>query len=67
LKADDGTQNEAELILGESISNFKTIQSFGHEDEVVNRFEEIVSIVEGNNFCDNLWSSIILFIANFLE
>ena len=42
---------EANLLCGDSIVNFKTVQSFGHEDKLVEKYEEMMSHIHKNNMC----------------
>ena len=36
------SDKEANLLMGDAINNFKTVQSFGHEDLVVKTFENLI-------------------------
>ena len=35
-------QREANLLCGDAINNFKTIQSFGNEDQVIEKYRELL-------------------------
>ena len=35
-------QKEANLLCGDAIINYKTVQSFGHEDLIANKYEEML-------------------------
>ena len=37
------SDKEANLLMGDAINNFKTVQSFGHEDLVVKSLESQIS------------------------
>ena len=44
-----GTQTkEANLLCGDAIINFKTIQSFGHNDLIVKKYEELFAPVKAS-------------------
>ena len=38
-------KSEANRLVGDSIMNFKTIQSFGHEDFVIKYYEKLTEAV----------------------
>jgi len=42
----DQLNKEANLLCGDAIINFKTIQSFGHNDLVVKKYEELLAPVK---------------------
>jgi len=35
-------KTESEIMLGDAINNYKTVQSFGHEDKIVGYYEELL-------------------------
>ena len=39
FKLSDELLKESNLLLGDAIGNFKTVQSFGHEDLIVDKYE----------------------------
>jgi len=39
-KSKESNQKEADLLSGDAIINFKTIQSFGHEDKIVQKYSD---------------------------
>ena len=41
-------QKDANLLCGDAINNYKTVQSFGHEDLIVNQYEE--ALAPSHNF-----------------
>lgn len=38
----DELSKEADLLCGDAINNFKTVQSFGHEEELVKKYYEMM-------------------------
>jgi ABC-type multidrug transport system fused ATPase/permease subunit len=50
---------EANLLLGDSISNFKTVQSFGHEDIVVGMFRDLMGPAQTSLFWSNLATGVV--------
>jgi len=45
---------EADLLCGDAIINFKTVQSFGHEDLLVQKYTEWVDPVRKIAICGNI-------------
>ena len=43
IKDSDGADKEADLLCGDSIVNYKTVQSFGHEDAIIDMYEKILA------------------------
>jgi ABC-type multidrug transport system fused ATPase/permease subunit len=37
------TEKEADLLCGDSIVNYKTVQAFGHEDLVVEKYADLMA------------------------
>ena len=42
VKGTADADREADLLAGDSIVNYKTVQSFGHEDAVFKMYERIL-------------------------
>lgn len=42
IKSSTEKIKEANLLLGDAIMNYKTVQSFGYEDKVVEKYEEFL-------------------------
>lgn len=45
---------EANLLCGDAIVNYKTVQSFGHEDLIVKKYVEMLSPIKANSNCAHL-------------
>jgi len=45
---------EADLLCGDAIINFKTVQSFGHEELLVQKYTEWVDPVRKLAVCGNI-------------
>lgn len=63
---DEAGDDDAVLLMGESINNFRTIQSFGHEDLIVDRFRKLLEASEGSSVCDSVKKSLIMLFASFI-
>lgn len=49
----DSGDKEADLLCGDSIVNYKTVQSFGHEDQIIKMYTKILE----PNLQKQLWAS----------
>lgn len=54
FKLSDELLKESNLLLGDAIGNFKTVQSFGYESLVVEKYEELMKPAQDALF----WTSI---------
>lgn len=61
------TQKEANLLSGDAIANFKTIQSFGHEDKIMEKYNELVAPSYELTKKENVTSGIAFGITNFIN
>lgn len=52
-------KTEAELMLGDAINNYKTVQSFGHEEAIVDIYKGLLAPSEEAGHANNLCNSII--------
>ena len=43
IQDSDSGDKEADLLCGDSIVNYKTVQSFGHEDQIIAMYEKILA------------------------
>jgi ABC-type transport system involved in Fe-S cluster assembly fused permease/ATPase subunit len=41
-KEGDSVEKEADLLCGDSIINYKTVQSFGHEQQIFEMYDKIL-------------------------
>lgn len=58
-------QKEANLLCGDVIVNYKTSQSFGHEDLLVKKYEELLSVPHNLTVAAQLKAGIAFGISNF--
>lgn len=45
---------EANLLVGDAIVNYKTVQSFGHEDLIVKKYEEMLAPIKKGSVCTHV-------------
>jgi len=43
IKSSNNGDKEADLLCGDTIVNYKTVQSFGHEDAIFQMYENILA------------------------
>lgn len=39
---DDESYKEANLLAGDSILNYRTVQSFGHYDKIIQKYDDMI-------------------------
>jgi len=61
-----GFENEADLLCGDSIINFKTVQSMGHEEKMFEKFKEILTPITKLNKKDHVITGFGFGISNFI-
>jgi ABC-type multidrug transport system fused ATPase/permease subunit len=44
-KATQAEEKDSDLLCGDTLTNFKTIQSFGHEEEIIKMYERYLNPV----------------------
>jgi hypothetical protein len=56
-------EDDATLLMGDAINNFRTIQSFGFEDKIVSKYQELVEKANGDVRCDVIKKSMTMFLS----
>jgi ABC-type transport system involved in Fe-S cluster assembly fused permease/ATPase subunit len=49
---------EANLICGDAIVNYKTVQSFGHEELIVNLYERLLTPIRATSTFSHIMSGV---------
>jgi hypothetical protein len=59
-------KTESEIMLGDSINNFKTIQSFGHEKVIVDAYEALLLPAKQEGRKTACCNAVIVGFSNFI-
>jgi ABC-type transport system involved in Fe-S cluster assembly fused permease/ATPase subunit len=65
IKNKSAEKTESEIMLGDSINNFKTVQSFGHEDMIVGHYQDLLEPARASGLRTALCNATIVGFSNF--
>lgn len=65
IKNKSAEKTESEIMLGDAINNFKTVQSFGHEDMIVGHYQDLLEPARASGLRTALCNATIVGFSNF--
>lgn len=58
---------EPNLLLGDAIMNFRTVQSFGYEEKIVQQYLDMMKPIDDSNFWQEIQKSFFIGFSQFLN
>ena len=61
------TMEEPNLLLGDAIMNFRTVQSFGYEEKIVQQYLDMMKPIDDSNYWQEIQKSFFIGFVQFLN